>query len=716
MGDIQELHLSHNSLSGELPLCIQKLTSLRILNLSNNILTLKFPSLSFAKFTSLVELSLSDNSLEGVLFLNSFSNNSQLTHLNIGSSDKHFQVQTENPATHLSAQLQVLGLHDCNLNANSAVVPSFLLHQHALELVDFSNNNLSGYFPSWLIQNNVNLSHLVLNGNSFTGSFLPSKVHYNLRWLEASGNSLSNLPMGINTTLPNLIYLALSGNSFKGTFPSAFSYMGLQFLDLSSNNFLDNIGAAFLGTMSNIIALKLSGNHFYGPFPQEILLPSILHVLLSDNEITGEISQKICGSKKLMTFDASNNKLAGPLPTCIDALSELAILNLRGNSLVGSIPLELCRLQKLVFLDVSKNNLSGPVHCLPDIDHLHMSDNRLNGTFPIPLSSRAVNTHTYTVDLRGNQFSGILPNLIDTSFPNLKVLLVQGNMFEGIVPDTICNLRYLRLLDLSHNKLSGQLPLCLYNMGLDDGLFDFHSDFGTFPALFNVVGLPDQEEFMTKSREDNYKGNILNYMTGLDFSSNQLKGSIPESIGEMNWLRALNFSDNCLDGSIPKSLSSLSNLESLDLSYNNLTGQIPPELVSLHSLAIFSVAYNNLSGTTPGTKGQFITFEQNSYEGNPYLCGPPLLKNCYTASLSPRTTGHEDDDRVGDIIQFGCSALFYLVGFWTSLAVLYFKRSWRWSWFLAVDRFSDFVMVKLAMFTSKFCGSKQPIRVSVGQQ
>jgi Leucine-rich repeat (LRR) protein len=711
MRDLEELHLSGNVLFGEVPSCMRNLVSLKILDLSDNVgLIMKFPSPIVPNLKSMVKLILSNTYLEGVLFLSSLQSHSKLTHLILASSGNHFHVKTDNPATDLSIQLQVLTLKNCNLNGKLALTQGFLLHQHALQELDMSNNSLSGYFPSWLIENNVNLSRLVLGGNSFSGPSLPSKVHTNLLWLDASYNRLSKLPVAINTTLPNLRYLTLSGNYFKGIFPSAFTHMdSLQFLDLSYNNFSDNIGSAFVGSMSNITALKLSGNRFSGSFPQDMVLSSILHLLLSDNEIKGKFPQKICGSLKLMTFDASSNDLTGPIPSCIYALSELAVLNLRGNSLVGSIPLELCDLPNLVFLDVSENNLSGPVHCLPNLYHLHMSKNRLNGTFPIPLS---MIPNIYTMDIRDNQFTGMLPKMMGKSFPNLKVLLLKGNMFEGTIPIDICNMRYLRLLDLSHNKLSGQLPLCLYIMGLDDGLFDFQTNFGTFTELCNVMGLPDQEEFMTKSRHDYYKGDVLNYMSGLDFSSNQLTGSIHESIGDMKWLRALNFSDNFLDGAIPNSLSNLSNLESLDLSYNKLTGQIPPELVALQSLEVFSVAYNNLSGPTPGTTGQFITFDQSSYEGNADLCGPPLLKNCSTSPSTPQFEDHgeEDDDKVGDIILFGCSAMFYVVGLWTSLGVLYFKTNWRWSWFSAVDRLGDFVMVKLALFTKNIHGTNRSSR------
>uniref|UniRef100_J3MBT2 non-specific serine/threonine protein kinase n=2 Tax=Oryza brachyantha TaxID=4533 RepID=J3MBT2_ORYBR len=720
MENLEELYLNDNFLFGESPPCIGNLTSLRILDLSNNLLTLRFPFLSFANLKSLTKLSLSKNNLEGVLSLSSFSNNSQLKSLDLSGNSKRFHVQTESPITNLSAQLHVLVLPNCHLNGKSSIVPSFLLYQHALRIIDISNNNLRGYFPSWLIENNINLSFLYLRGNSFRGPLaLPLKVHNTLLWLDASCNRLRNLPMDINSTFPNLFHLNLSRNNFHGFYPSAFRYMSsLSLLDFSYNNITDNIGAALVGAMSHISVLILSGNSFYGSFPRHLILPFINHLVLNDNNITGNIPENFCQSLQLTVLDVSSNKLTGSLPNCLFELSDLAVLNLRENYLVGSIPSGFCHLIQLVFLDVSRNNLSGPLQCLPNLQYLHLSENRLNGTFPIPLPS---GTDTCTIDLRGNQFSGIIPSVISKAFTGLKVLLLGGNMFEGVIPNDVCHLRNLRLLDLSSNKFSGKIPSCLSRMGLDDDLnyFEYTDENSTslvtkyFPGEDDVFDASegidfvyelDQEVFTTKSRQGYYMGNILNYMSGLDFSSNQLEGNIPENIGRMQWLRALNLSNNLFSGPIPKSLSNLSNLESLDLSHNSLGGQIPPELQALQSLEVFSVAYNNLSGPTLGTKDQFITFGQSSYEGNPYLCGPPLQKSCSampTQSIPQHEQDDDGDDQAGDVVLICGSALFYVIGLWTSLAVLYFKRTWRDALFLAVDRFSDLLMVRLSILSKR---------------
>jgi len=161
-----------------------------------------------------------------------------------------------------------------------------------------------------------------------------------------------------------------------------------------------------------------------------------------------------------------------------------------------------------------------------------------------------------------------------------------------------------------------------------------------------MYGENDIVQFGTKKRYESFEGNVLYYMSGLDFSHNKLSGPIPPDIGLLSGIHTLNFSPNSLTGSIPESFSNLAQIESLDLSYNMLSGEIPPPLVSLSFLSVFSVAYNNLSGSVPEMKGQFATFDQRSYEGNSFLCGPPLKRNCNWGNKvtgDPGLSKQEDD-------------------------------------------------------------------------
>lgn len=195
-------------------------------------------------------------------------------------------------------------------------------------------------------------------------------------------------------------------------------------------------------------------------------------------------------------------------------------------------------------------------------------------------------------------------------------------------------------------------------------------------------------QFAAKLRYDSYIGVTLGFMFGLDLSENELSGEIPAELGDLVDIRALNLSHNHLSGVIPESFSNMEDLESLDLSFNLLHGQIPSQLTKLSSLAVFNVSYNNLSGIIP-LKGQFSTFDETSYIGNPLLCGQPTNRSCNGDTLkeTPADVGEEEEDVI-DIVSFYWSIIAaYVTVLLGILASLSFDSSWSRTWFSVVDAF-----------------------------
>nr|GMC74971.1 LRR receptor-like serine/threonine-protein kinase GSO1 isoform X4 [Ipomoea batatas] len=588
---LEELDLSYNSIGGVLPPCFSNLTSLKLIDLSTNQFKGEI-SFILPSLTSLEYIRLGSNDFEGKFSLSLLANNSKIKLVEILDND-NIEVETEDSNWIPKFQLEVLALPGCNLNKKSQKVPTFLAYQSMLKLLDLSHNNLRGGIPNWIIRNNSELQILNLRNNNLEGKLL----HLNTSILEmdVSDNQISGkLQENMDMTLPQILYLNVSANDIEGIVPSSICNMSqLVYMDLSNNQFNGEIPKEMVsGCLSNLVILKLSANRFHGEIFSSFFNMTGLEVLhLEDNKFTGPISNAIRRSQALKFLDG------GSLPSCpfehIHAL-------FGSNKFTGSIPETLFNSSSLLTLDVGENNLSGE-----------------------------------------------FPNILGAE--NLRILLLGGNQLSGQLPNKLCKLEKLNLIDVSNNHLSGQIPQCIGKIAfgklgsLEDNFDNGNAYrwatntylmYGKFLVKqYEIVTLDDtfaekvNIEFVMKTRSNSYKGNILNYMCGLDLSFNNFTGEIPYELGDLDSIRALNLSHNLIKGPIPETFSRLRQLESLDLSYNNLSGKFPTELVNLNFLAFFSVAHNNLSGRIP-MKGQFGTFDQGSYEGNPYLCGELLANKC----------------------------------------------------------------------------------------
>ncbi|KAG6782040.1 hypothetical protein POTOM_011427 [Populus tomentosa] len=707
--NLNQLDLARNNFRGELPNCLGNLSSLQLLDVSENQFTGNIASGPLTNLVSLEFLSLSNNLFEVPTSMKPFMNHSSLKFL---SSENNRLITEHVIFDHLIPKFQLVFLSlSKTTGALNVEIPDFLYYQYNLRFLDLSDNNITEMFPSWLLKNNTQLKQLDLSENSFVGTLqLQDHPYLNMTELDISNNKMSGqIPKDICLIFPNLKSLLMAKNGFTGCIPSCLGNTSLRILDLSNNH----LSTVKLEQLTTIWFLKLSNNNLGGQILTSVLNSSTSRFLyLSGNNFWGQISDfPLYGCTNWIMLDLSNNQFSGMLPRLVVNSTILGAIDLSKNHFKGLIPRDFCKLDQLEYLDLSENKLSGHIpSCFspPSLIHVHLSKNRLSGPLTYGFYN---NSFLVTMDLRDNSFTGSIPNWIG-NLSSLSVLLLRDNHFDGEFPIQLCLLEQLSILDVSQNQLSGLLPSCLGNLTFKESSQKAFTDLGVSSislsiekAYYETMGPPlvdsvynlEKEfwpnfteviEFTTKNMYYGYKGKILSFMSGIDLSNNNFVGAIPPEFGNLSEILSLNLSHNNLTGSIPATFSNLKQIESLDLSYNNLNGVIPPQLTDITTLEVFSVAHNNLSGKTPERKFQFGTFDESCYEGNPFLCGPPLQNNCSEEAVSsqPVPNDEQGDDGFIDMEFFYISfSVCYTVVVMTIAAILYINPYWRRRWLYFIE-------------------------------
>ncbi|RVW18905.1 putative LRR receptor-like serine/threonine-protein kinase [Vitis vinifera] len=589
MSSLLNISLSYNSLSGSLPMdiCYANL-KLKELNLSSNHLSGKVPT-GLGQCIKLQGISLSYNDFTGSI------------PSGIGNL----------------VELQSLSLQN---NSLTGEIPQSLFNISSLRFLNLEINNLEGEISSF--SHCRELQVLKLSINQFTGG-IPKALGSlsDLEELYLGYNKLTgSIPRDIGN-LSKLEKIYLSTNSLIGSIPTSFGNLkALKFLQLGSNNLTGTIPEDIFN-ISKLQTLALAQNHLSGGLPSSIgtWLPDLEGLFIGGNEFSGTIPVSISNMSKLIRLHISDNYFTGNVPKDLSNLRKIEVLNLAGNQLtdehltseVGFLTsLTNCKFLRTLWIDY--NPLRGT---LPNslgnlsvaLESFTASACHFRGTIPIGIGNL---TNLIWLDLGANDLTGSIPTTLG-QLQKLQRLYIAGNRIQGSIPNDLCHLKNLGYLHLSSNKFLRDLLVL------------------SLSSNFLTGNLPPEV------------GNMKS-ITTLDLSKNLISGYIPRRMGELQNLVNLSLSQNKLHGSIPVEFGDLLSLESMDLSQKNLSGTIPKSLEALIYLKHLNVSFNKLQGEIPNG-GPFVNFTAESFIFNEALCGAPHFqviacdKNNHTQSWKTKS-------------------------------------------------------------------------------
>ncbi|XP_061984208.1 probable LRR receptor-like serine/threonine-protein kinase At1g29720 isoform X2 [Populus nigra] len=253
--------------------------------------------------------------------------------------------------------------------------------------------------------------------------------------------------------------LDLTRNYISGNIPEEWASMKhLTYLSLTSNRLSGNI-PQYLGSFRSLTYLSLEANQFSGTIPSQLgNLVNLTDLILSSNQLEGTLPETLA-KLNLTNFRASDNNLSGRIPDFIGNWNNLDRLELYASGLQGPIPPAILSLEKLTDLRIT--DMYGPEFNLtsipPRVKRLVLRNINLAGVIPGDVWTSG---SLKTLDLTFNKLEGEIPGDPKT----YDFMFFSGNKLTGSVPDSFMNSG--DKIDVSYNNFS-RLPSCQYALGIN---------------------------------------------------------------------------------------------------------------------------------------------------------------------------------------------------------------------------------------------------------
>ncbi|XP_057483803.1 cuscuta receptor 1-like isoform X2 [Actinidia eriantha] len=644
--ELKKLFLNGNDLDGWVENegfeRLSALRNLEVLDLARNRLNNSVLS-TLNGLSSLKFLDLRQNDLKGLDHFNSSERLSGLSNLEILSL-RYNQLNTS-----IQSFLKLddfVSLKELDLSYNRIEVFEPIQGLSTLKSLDLSHNLLTGSIHVHELDAFRNLEELDLSFNEIESFVNPegakSLEHLkvlHLGYIKFYSTSNLNNTSNLNYNTSNLMksLMALSSS--------------LKTLYFIGGELKGEFRMEGLGNLSNLEELFLHWTSLDKNFLQSIgMLTSLKTLSLVDCSIEGNLpNQGWCELKNLQELDLNSNQLEGTLPPCLGNLTYLRMVDLSDNHLTGNIassPLSI--LKSLEYLSLSNNDFQVPVSFKSFANHSNLKfifcdDNILTGendsytwapkfqlrAFTFPSSTRnnsiaALPNFLYyqydlrIIDLSHTKLSGMFPTWLLENNTSLEGIYLSDNSLVGPLKLPPHHHPNLLDIDVSNNKIGGMVPPNISS---------------TFPNLM-----------LLRMSGNEFDGNLISCfhdmdaLEYLDLSNNLLSGVMPNYfITRCRFLKVIKLSKNNLSGKISPTTFDLPNLSYLYLDGNNFVGNIPNSL-SFMPLLVLDVSDNNFSGEIPRWVGNMkdvssIIMYKNHFHGS-FPIEFCSLNNLYILDLS----------------------------------------------------------------------------------
>jgi len=643
--NLQNLSLAYNNFNGsQISSEFGKLTNLRYLNLSNAGFGGQIP-IEISRLTRLVSLDLS-----AIYFPESTRLKLENPNLNTLVQNLPELIELHLDGANISAQgnewcqalssslpnLRVLSLSNCYL---SGPIDSTLLKLQSLSIIRLDNNNLSSPVPEF-VANFSNLTSLRLSFSGLIGTF-PVNIFQvpTLEILDLSNNVLLNGALPDFPQNGSLRTLVLTNTNFSGTLSDTIGNLTkLSKIDLSNCNFSGSMPPS-MSKFTQLLYLDMSSNNFTGPIPSFSRAKNLTQINLSRNYLTGHITSTSWEELlNLVSLDLRYNSLNGSIPVSLFSLPSLQKLLLSNNQFSGQLN-QSSNISSVLLdtLDLSSNNLAGQIPMfvfeIQGLKILLLSSNKFNGSLQLlnviqqlrNLSNLDLSYNRLLIEYNGTDGS----NSSLSSFPQITTLKLASCKLK-FFPDFLRNQPKLTYLDLSDNKIYGDIPNWLWKLS---NLLYLNLSFNNLVTLEGPLSnLPLLSVLDLRSNQlQGQLPGLPQFATYLDFSRNNFSSIMPANIGDSLAIAYFfSLSSNKLYGSIPQSICNATYLQVLDLSNNSFTGKIPQCLIEISgTLGVLNLRRNELNGPIPDSFPgdcdlQTLNLNGNKIEGQL----PKSLANC----------------------------------------------------------------------------------------